>query len=161
MTAQDWINQLGLKAHPEGGYYRETYRNPSLIQPSDEEEVRNLATSIYFLLANVQKSHFHQLQSDELWYFHAGCAAVIHIFDEGKYHQEKLGMNLQQGESLQVLLPAGCVFAAEVAEKTSYILAGCMVNPGFDFKDFRMVGRNELLAQFPDMEALILSFSLF
>lgn len=155
MIAQDWIEKLGLVAHPEGGYFKEVYRNPSTIQIMENGGKRNLATSIYFLLEGEQKSHFHQLESDELWYFHAGSAARIHIIEGTNYRTEIIGDNIDYGESLQILLPRRSLFAAELVDKSSYILLGCMVNPGFDFKDFRLVSKEELLPKFPDLKELI------
>ena len=156
--ADYWIKELGLIAHPEGGYYKEIYRNDQVIRVFDEE--RNLATSIYFLIKENHKSHFHQLESDELWYFHAGTAAIVHILENGTYRKEVLGSDITNGESLQILLPAKCIFAAEVKDKTSYCLMGCMVNPGFDFKDFRLVGAEELLMYYPEQAEIINEFTL-
>ncbi len=156
--ADYWIQQLELEAHPEGGFYKEVYRNPLKVAQTYGE--RNLATSIYFLLDGDQKSHFHQLESDELWYFHAGTSVIIHIFEQGAYHRKILGSDIHKGESLQVLLPARSIFAAEVANKQSYCLLGCMVNPGFDFKDFRLASAEELTKNFPDHRDLIHAFTL-
>lgn len=159
-TAKYWIKKLKLEAHPEGGHYREVYRNPSTIQVMEGGGKRNLATSIYFLLAGKEQSHFHQLESDELWYYHAGGSTRIHIFENELYRSEVLGTDLEAGHSLQVLLPRKSIFAAEVMDKESYTLMGCMVNPGFDFKDFRLVPQAELLAIYPDHQELILDLAL-
>lgn len=156
--ADYWIQQLGLEAHQEGGFYKEVYRNPITLTRSEQE--RNLATSIYFLLREDQKSHLHQLESDELWYFHAGTSVIVHIFDQGAYRKKILGPRIHMGESLQVLLPARSIFAAEVMDKHSYCLLGCMVNPGFDFRDFRLVKAEELIPNYPGYEKLIREFSL-
>lgn len=160
MDAKQWIDALELEEHPEGGYFRETYRNPSTIQVLDGGGTRHLATSIYFLLKGEQKSHFHQLQSDELWYFHAGTSARVHIFHQGVFTQEVIGTDVMAGEKLQVLLPRHSIFAAEVLDKESYVLMGCMVNPGFDFKDFRLLSQEELAAMYPAHESLIREFTL-
>lgn len=159
MGAAYWIEKLGLQAHPEGGYYKEVYRNPNSLQITGGGGTRSIATSIYFLLDGHQKSYFHQLASDELWYFHAGSRTHIHILEQGQYRVESIGLDLEMGESPQVLLPRGCIFAAELKDKNSYILAGCMVNPGFDFKDFRLVGRSELLEAYPAHRGVISSFT--
>lgn len=160
MQAEDWIEQLGMEAHPEGGYYKEVYRNPNTIQIMQGGGTRNLSTSIYFLLKSGQKSYFHQLASDELWYYHVGAAVTVHILDHGVYTQQVLGPDLAQGEQLQVVIPREAVFAAEVGKPGSFALMGCMVNPGFDFKDFRMVGQEELLKTYPDHQQLIETFTL-
>lgn len=158
MSAKNWIERLSLEAHPEGGYYKEVYRNSATIQLSGGGGTRNLATSIYFLLAEGQKSHFHQLNFDELWYFQQGDPVTVHIFDAGEYRKEILGP--EEGQLLQVLLPAKSIFAAEVASGGSFCLMGCMVNPGFDFKDFRMVSSGELIREFPKHKELINQFTL-
>lgn len=160
MTAAYWIEKLELEAHPECGYYKEVYRNPSTIQIMQGGGTRNLSTSIYFLLEGNQKSHFHQLAADELWYYHTGSAACIHILESGSYRSETIGLNIESGESPQVLLPRQSIFAAELVDKSGFILLGCMVNPGFDFKDFRLVDRAELLPLFPEHQSLIEDFTL-
>lgn len=160
MSAEDWINKLGLEAHPEGGYYKEFYRNPATIQLTGGGGTRNLATSIYFLLEQGQKSHFHQLTSDELWYFHQGDPVEIHVFEHGQYRKETLGPDVDAGQTLQLLVPARSIFAVEVKRGGAYCLMGCMVNPGFDFKDFRMLGAEELRNDYPDQESLIRKFTL-
>lgn len=159
MKAHDWIHHLRLEPHPEGGYFREVYRNPDTLQLL-AAGTRHLATSIYFLLAGEQKSHFHQLESDELWYFHTGSAVTVHIFEDNRYRQEQLGLRMDEGESPQVFLPRKSIFAAEVNDRDSFALMSCMVNPGFDFKDFRLLEREELEARFPNHRDLIRSFTL-
>ncbi|MEQ8469772.1 MAG: cupin domain-containing protein [Marinoscillum sp.] len=161
-SADFWIDQLNLEAHPEGGYYKEVYRNPGNIQIMEEGGTRNLATSIYFLLKHKDKSHFHQLKSDELWYFHKGQPAVVHILEAGGYRREILGSDISKGHSLQVVIPRESIFAAEVLDSAGddYTLMGCMVNPGFDFKDFRMVEAEELHTKFPEHQTLIEKFAI-
>lgn len=157
-----WKEKLQLEAHPEGGYYKEVYRNPNTIQIMGGGGTRNLATSIYFMLGTGDKSHFHQLTSDELWYFHEGATIDVHIFEHGQYRLEKLGNNPEAGESLQVLLPRQSIFAAEISsdQGLDFALMGCMVNPGFDFKDFRLIGKEELMKAYPHYEELINRFTL-
>ncbi|RED93391.1 cupin domain-containing protein [Marinoscillum furvescens] len=160
MQAEDWIQHLEMEAHPEGGYFKEVYRNPNTIQIMQGGGTRNLSTSIYFLLKSGQKSHFHQLESDELWYYHVGSSVTVHILDHGQYRQETLGPNVSQGEQLQLVIPRHAVFAAEVTSADSFTLMGCMVNPGFDFKDFRMPGAESLKREYPQYADLIESFTL-
>ena len=157
-----WLDHLHMEAHPEGGFYKEVYRNPNTIQIMQGGGTRNLATSIYFLLGEGDKSYFHQLTSDELWYYHGGGTLDVHIFEHGGYRLEKLGNNPDDGESLQVLLPRQSIFAAELSSLSpeDYALIGCMVNPGFDFKDFRLVQRKELLKEYADHEELVERFTL-
>ena len=155
MTAYQWIKKLKLKEHPEGGYFAEIYRSEVTLSSADME--RNLSTSIYYLLKSGEISHWHQLASDELWYFHAGSDVVVHLFDEGMYRQELVGIS--DSAKPQLVIPAGSVFAAEVKDKDSYCLLGCMVSPGFDFEDFRMVEADELIDIFPEEEEVIRAFS--
>lgn len=154
MKAKDWIQQLELIPHPEGGYYRELYRHPGTLQHLAGGGTRNLTTSIYFLLEGAQLSHLHQLKSDEIWYYHQGSGAKIHLFDEQGYHTRVLGPRIQDGEALQVLIPAGTIFGAEVIDQ-DFVLMGCVVTPGFDFKDFRLVEAEELSIRFPKEKEVI------
>jgi len=145
-----WIDQLGLQSHPEGGYFREVYRCP------EEREGRALATSIYFMLENNDVSALHQIDADELWYFHGGSSFIIHCIDgEGDYQTKKLGMNLEEGESPQLIIPAGTIFGAELIDKNSAGLCACMVAPGFEFTKFKLFTKGELLSKFPRHAAVI------
>ena len=157
---QYWIDKLGLLAHPEGGFYKETYRASESITreslPERFDADRNFSTSIYFLLSENNFSAFHKIKQDELWHFHYGDSLMIHIISpEGDYSYQKLGLDLDQNETPQVIVPAGYYFAAEVNDKTSYVLCGCTVAPGFDFADFEMPNRKELLEQFPQHKDVI------
>ena len=107
-----WIKSLELIEHPEGGYFRETYRSPEAIckdsLPARYEGDRSFSTSIYFLLIGEQFSAFHQLKSDELWHFYVGSPLTIHIIDEdGNYSTTKLGRDLEKGEVFQTAIEAG------------------------------------------------------
>ena len=158
LGAEEWIERLDLTAHPEGGFYKETYRNPATLETSSGK--RSLTTSIYFLLNKHDKSHFHQLTSDELWYHHAGTSCTLHLLDpSGDYLSLRLGNNPLHNESLQVLIPAGSIFAAEVNDKSSFTLMGCVVSPGFDFGDFKLYKKEELRTRFPQHDALIDRFT--
>lgn len=153
--AVHWKKHLKMKPHPEGGNYTEIFR--SEVELKGGGETRNLATSIYFLLEGSEKSHWHQLASDELWYFHEGASVNLHMFFEGEYIQKKLGMD--EGCDPQLVIPAGAVFAATCSDANSYCLMSCVVTPGFDFKDFRLVSAAELLEIFPEEEQLISAFA--
>jgi adenosylhomocysteine nucleosidase len=155
-----WIESLGLISHPEGGYYRETYHSKESI--SDQElshsfaGKRMLATSIYFLLPSDQVSHFHRLKSDELWYYHAGSSLTIYVIHEnGELQQIRLGPDLKNGEVLQAIIPKNSIFGSVVNEKDSYSLVGCMVSPGFDFQDFELFKRDQLLRMYPKHHEII------
>ena len=156
--ADYWINRLGLQPHPEGGFYREVYRSGNVISHPEHARERNLATSIYFLLEGKNISHFHELSSDELWYYHDGQGANIHVFNQGEYQSHVLSKE-PQGQ-LQVLIPAHSEFAAEVIDQAGYVLMGCVVTPGFDFEDFRMLKKEVMLGKYPGYAELIERFCM-
>ncbi|MEM8894414.1 MAG: cupin domain-containing protein [Bacteroidota bacterium] len=149
--AQYWIDKLEMKPHPEGGYYREYFKSPShVISPEGNE--RSTATSIFYLLEVHDHSHFHRLGADEVWYYHAGQAADIHfITPDGQYYAERIGPS----DNLQVIIPKGHIFGANLPESSSYILVGCMVAPGFEFEDFEMISRATLREQCPQHKQII------
>lgn len=110
MTAQDIIQQLELKPHPEGGYYAETYRSPEFVNNSNGER-RHMSTAIYFLLENRDRSHFHRIQSDELWFFHQGQPLEIVSIQEGVLHSIILGNDIGKNEQPQAMIPPGAGLA--------------------------------------------------
>lgn len=157
MTADDWIRALGLLPHPEGGFYREVYRSPESAAdlPSRYDgAARSLGTSIYYLLRQGDRSRFHRLKSDEIWHFHAGGSATVHLLlEDGRYEQRRIGTDMASGERPQVIIPQGCFFGATV--EADYILVGCTVFPGFDFADFELADRAALQQQYPKRAAII------
>lgn len=148
-SAQYYIDKLNLNAHPEGGFYAETYRGDQQIQ-NKEGNTRNISTAIYFLLSDNQKSHFHRIKSDELWFHHQGKALKISVIIDGKLEAIYLGTDLENGEVLQATIPANCWFASEVKNKEGFALVSCTVAPGFDFADFEMAKKADLQLQFPE-----------
>jgi predicted cupin superfamily sugar epimerase len=149
-----WIEKLGLEQHPEGGYFRQTYKAglvvPKSALPEGFTGARAASTAIYFLLEGRNFSAFHRLRSDEVWHFYAGDPLVVHgIEPEGKYFSIQLGHDFEAGEVLQAVVPAECWFASHVADWKSFSLVGCTVAPGFDFGDFEMGRREELAARYP------------
>lgn len=161
--AQYWIDKLNLQEHPEGGYFSETYRSDEILDRSDLPDrynsTRVFGTSIYFLLTTKSVSNFHRLTSDEIWHFHYGQAAKIHFIDQQGGHSEHLiGCDHEQGEKLQVVIPKGTWFAAEVI-KGDYILVGCTVAPGFEFEDFELADQAELSSVYPQHQTLIERFT--
>ena len=167
MMKQDamyYVSKLGLEPHPEGGYYKQTF--VSNEQVTDEElsvtydGKRKLYTSIYFLLTSTDVSHFHRLKSDELWYYHAGSSLTVHILHEnGTYEEIKLGLNLEQGEVPQALVPKNSIFGSSVMEDDAFSLVGCMVSPGFEFQDFEMFTQAELLSKYPEQKEIIMKLA--
>jgi hypothetical protein len=158
--AGEWIARLSLMPHPEGGYYREMYRSPGTIAeqslPVGYGGPRSYVTSIYFLLTSESPSRFHRLRSDELWYFHAGSALTVSIISpSGHLTKHRLGFDCAGGEALQCAVPAGGWFGAAVDVPDSFSLISCVVAPGFDFADFELGTRDELIRHFPAHAACI------
>ena len=157
---QELVSKLGLQEHPEGGFYKETYRSkgviPREVLPEEFSGPRNYSTGIYFLLTSDTFSAFHKIHQDELWHFYEGSPLIVHMIDsEGKYATQKLGLNFEAGEVPQFMVPAGVWFGAEVSDTGSYTLTGCTVAPGFDFEDFEMAERESLISLFPTHTAII------
>jgi len=160
MDAAYWIEKLQLIKHAEGGYYRETYRSSLTVNKNQLPESfhgdRNFSTSIYFLLEEKEFSAFHRIASDEQWHFYAGnCLNIYEIAADGKLTEHKLGNNLQNVESFQIVIKAGSWFASSLANGEGYALVGCTVSPGFDFEDFELAEREILIREFPQHEDLI------
>jgi len=149
------IDVLGLKAHPEGGFYRETFRSGQVLAVAPGMR-RNASTAIYFLLPAGAFSAFHVVRhTDEVWHHYGGEAVEIHmILPDGGHRIERLGRDIENGERPQIVVPAGTLQAA-VARGTRYALCGCTVSPGFDFADLEMPTRQELLGRFPHHEDVI------
>jgi predicted cupin superfamily sugar epimerase len=163
-TAEYWIEALGLEKHPEGGYFVETYRSSESIAQSAlakrYNRERTASTAIYFLLKSEDRSHFHRLRSDEIWHFYSGSTAKLWIISpQGEATEHLVGSGLERGEKFQTIIPHGHWFAAEVLEPNSYVLVGCTVAPGFEFEDFQLAKKDELLKMFPQHEALITRFT--
>jgi uncharacterized protein len=147
------VQKLGLVRHPEGGHFRETYRSNAVVRADIEQHgfdgQRNLCTSIYFLLSSGERSLLHKIKSDEIWNFHMGSSLSIFVFNGDDMTVLKLGDNPDAGESFQHVVPAGAWFGAIVNRAQSFTLAGCTVAPGFDFKDFQLAKRADLLQEYP------------
>lgn len=160
MDAQFWIDKLNLQKHPEGGYYKETYRSLDRINQDQSltryDGSRNVSTAIYYLLSNEEFSAFHKLKSDEIFHFYSGTTLTVHIIDnQGKYQVFKLGQNPDKNEFLQLVIPHGSWFASHVSQPNSYSLIGCTVSPGFDFADFSLGDRTELIKLYPHLRDII------
>ena len=153
MSAQHYIQTLELLPHPEGGYYKETYRSTGNVSFTQGE--RSFSTAIYFLLEKNNFSAFHKIKSDELWHFYSGDSLeVIEITTKGELKITELGP-----QNFQYCVPAGNWFGSRVKKGGSFSLVGCTVAPGFDFKDFEMAGRNKLLKEFPQHAAMIIELT--
>jgi uncharacterized protein len=130
-SAADIIARLALQPHPEGGHYRETFRDPRV-----DANGRSLSTAIYFLLARGERSHWHRIDAVEVWHYYAGHALVLQIADDGHQKSVRLGPDLAAGEVPQAIVPAQAWQAAESAG--DWTLVGCTVAPGFDFATFEL-----------------------
>jgi len=158
MNAKEIIEKLELIEHPEGGYYKETYRSSQRIE-TDFKETRNICTAIYFLLENDNRSVFHRLQSDELWFFHLGEPLEILLIIDGKVNIIALGNRPDRGEVLQAMIPANTWFASGVKDANGYSLVSCTVAPGFDFADFELAKKNDLIKEYPDLKETIQKYT--
>lgn len=127
MTADEIIRRLDLRCHPEGGHYRETFRDPRLI------DGRAASTAILFLLKAGERSHWHRVDAVEIWHFHAGAPLVLGIDGQGVV---VLGPDLAVGQTPQGVVPTGVWQAA--ASQGDWSLVGCTVAPGFDFAGFEL-----------------------
>ena len=158
MDSKTIVEKLELIAHPEGGFYKETYRSMQSVK-TDRNQLRNMSTAIYFLLENDNKSLFHRIQSDELWFFHQGASLEIVYIQNGILQTITLGNSFADGEVLQAIIPANTWFAAAVKHFQGYALVSCTVAPGFDFADFELANRNELMQEFPDLKDTIQKYT--
>ena len=160
MTAQDYVQQLRLTPHPEGGYYRQVYVSglelPAYALPG-RGGPRAASTAIYFLLAAGQISRLHRIASDEVWHFYAGDALTIYVLHpNGQAEMLTLGPDVGAGQAFQQVVPAGCWFGAEPRMGDyGFTLVGCTVAPGFHFDDFELAAQPALLTEFPQHRDLI------
>jgi predicted cupin superfamily sugar epimerase len=130
-TAADIIARLELKLHPEGGHFREAFRDPRL-----DANGRSVSTAIYFLLARGERSHWHRIDAVEVWHYYAGSALTLETADGDGRRVVTLGSDLAAGEVQQAIVPAQ---AWQAAESTGdWTLVGCTVAPGFDFAKFEL-----------------------
>jgi uncharacterized protein len=131
LTASDIIARLALQPHPEGGHYRETFRDIRC-----DADGRAFSTAIYFLLARGERSHWHRIDAIEVWHYYAGSALSLQIADDGGLRVVRLGPDLAAAEQPQAIVPP---YAWQAAESTGdWTLVGCTVAPGFDFAKFEM-----------------------
>jgi predicted cupin superfamily sugar epimerase len=139
MNAQSWIDRLGLQPHPEGGWYKETYRSAFQVTPQGEAAATAAVTSIHYLLQDEEFSALHRLAYPEIWYYHEGTAALEIVEEDaaGKRRVRRLGKG--EGEELSLVVEPGVWFGAEVVGKKGWALVSCAVAPGFRFEVFEMV----------------------
>lgn len=152
-----YIETLQLVPHPEGGYFAEIYT-------SHEQQLtglasRPLAGSIYYLLDAGALSAYHEIDCDELWYYHAGCGVKAFLFyPDGQFETLRLGLNAAAGERPSFTVPAGTIFAARNLKPDGYTLMSCMTAPKFRYTGWRLVPLAEMLQVFPQHENVIRPF---
>lgn len=155
-SAKGWIQLLELEPHPEGGFFKEVIR-----ENKDTKASRAAYTSIYFLLTDQHISHFHRIDADEIWYYHAGQTLTVHmIYPDGQYETVHIGANIADGDVLQHVVPAGTIFASSIKDEDGYALVGCMCQPGFMFEHFEMLDQPTLTAQFPGLSEVIKKYAV-
>lgn len=158
--AASFIRLLGLMPHPEGGWFSETYRSDEILQtyqlPERYSKPHHISTSIYFLLEKGDFSTFHRLKSDETWHFYHGNPVIIFIISPGgELSNVLLGNELAAGQIPQFTIIRNCWFAAFPEGNGPFTLLGCTVSPGFEFEDFEMANRNDLITEFPALSEVI------
>lgn len=143
------VERLELSPHPEGGFYKETYRAPQRVHSSSQGGERCAFTSIYFLLADNNYSAWHRVKSDESWFFHTGGDLAVYSLvpsEAGVPSLKVQTLGLSSGR-FELTVPGGTWFAAKPVEPNSYVLVSCVVAPGFEFEDFELADR-EMLTTF-------------
>lgn len=158
MNAKDIIQKLQLKPHPERGFYNETYRSGQSITTETGKQ-RNVSTAIYYLLENEDKSLLHRIEADELWFYHQGNPIEISFIQHGQIATIVLGNDIEKGELPQAIIPANIWFASEIKNSAGYSLVSCVVAPGFDFADFKLAVREELIREYPHLHVFIEKFT--
>ena len=134
-SAADIIARLDLKPHPEGGNYRETFRDSNC-----DARGRSRSTAIYFLLARGERSHWHRIDAVEIWHYYAGDALTLRIADDGGAQSITLGPDVAAGQIPQAIVPAHAWQAAE--SRGDWTLVGCTVAPGFEFATFELAPKD-------------------
>ena len=160
VTAQQLVQQYNLDPHPEGGWYKETYRSTEYIPvtalPARFGGIRAFSTAIYFLLGQNDFSAFHRIKSDECWHFYAGDPLLIFVIrQDGMLDIIQLGNDTSKGQLFQYVVPANCWFASRPAADSKFSFVGCTVSPGFDFADFELADSAGLSALYPMHEIII------
>ncbi len=132
LSAAEVIRLLGLQPHPEGGHFRETFRDPAT-----DANGRSLGTAIYYLLGVGEVSEWHRVDAAEIWHWHAGAPMVLTLSENGHdASAHHLGPDLKAGQRPQLVVPAHCWQSA--TSLGAWTLVGCTVSPGFDFAGFEM-----------------------
>ena len=155
--ADYWIQKLQLSKHPEGGYYRETYRSDNGFDLlTGSSGIRSISSAIYFLLDRHQFSAFHRIKSDEIWHFYTGSSLILYVLENKDIVSRLiLGKDIDAGEEFQAVIKSGSWFGAIVSDCSSYSLVGCTTSPAFNFENFELGKRENLLQIYPKHKAII------
>lgn len=162
MSRPPLAEALDLQPHPEGGWFRETWRTSTSVAVDRPEGAceRAAATSIYYLLHAGERSRFHRIASDELWVWQGGGVMDVYVLAAGEApYVLRVGPPGEPGAEGQAVVPAGAWFAATPADGHDHVLVACVVAPGFDFADFALAERDALLAERPDAADWIARFT--
>ncbi len=157
--AREIIAELELQPHPEGGWFRETYRSETTVVSMRAGRERSAVTDIYFLLCAGEISRFHRVLHDEIWHYYEGAPLTLHLAAPGGHFAETVTAGSRgEGRALKHVVPSGFWQAAESTGE--YTLVGCTVAPGFDFADFSFLRESEeeaalLRESAPDLARLI------
>jgi predicted cupin superfamily sugar epimerase len=135
LSAADVIDLLGLKPHPEGGHFREMFRDPRKVKGE-----RAASTAIYYLLARGERSHWHRVDAAEVWHFYAGDSLALQVAADGGTETHVLGIDFAAGARPQLVVPEGAWQSAQ--SLGAWTLAGCTVAPGFEFSGFELAPRD-------------------
>lgn len=162
LSPQQLIEQYQLEPHPEGGWYKQTYKSKEMIPanalPQRFGGNRSFSTAIYFLLEQGNFSAFHRIKSDECWHFYSGDPLEVFIIQPGgELNTITLGSSSNKNVFFQYVVPANCWFASRPASGSAYSFVGCTVSPGFDFADFELANANELSNAYPKHSTIIRS----
>jgi predicted cupin superfamily sugar epimerase len=132
------IGRLGLAPHPEGGWYRQTWVAAGSEARVATGEERPAGTAILFLLKGSERSHWHRVDADEIWHFHAGAPLILSLAETaaGPVRRQRLGPQVLEGDSPQGIVPSGWWQAA--VSTGNWSLVGCTVSPGFRFEGFEL-----------------------
>jgi len=154
MLHQHLIKQYDLQPHPEGGWYKQSYKSAEYISAAALPERfggdRPFSTAIYFLLEKDNFSAFHRIKSDECWHFYSGGPLEIFVIQQnGELVTVILGNDCSKGQLFQYVVSAGCWFASRPAPGSDYCFVGCTVAPGFDFADFELANAEQLINKYP------------
>lgn len=163
LTADDVIRLLDLKPHPEGGHFSEVFRAQQAVTSAAHGSPRSASTAIYFLLRAGEFSALHRVRSDEVWHHYAGDPLELHAFDQDGHRLYELGSDLARGQRPFAVIPANAWQAARVCERRSashgFALCGCTVAPGFDFADFELPARAQMLQHLAPYPELVMALT--